>query len=398
MRSREQFCRILLLALLFAMICTPSFAGSSGDGSGGLFWLLLGGGAVAGAAAIAKRQKAELSFAQKAKLSLGSQLGKILERGHGSAAVEQDAYVTVFAPEAAPPRAEVLIQVFVHVPASSSEARTISLNADPSSSQLASSPLALQLQKHDLIKVSLEASGAGITEPVQSLHWNGTLVCFSFEVRLPDTLESAPLRFKLRVFSNGVPAGTTFFNMKSAVKVEPITLVDQHAQTYKRPFLSYASQDRAQVLRAAQLIRALKMDFFQDLLTLVPGDHWQQRLFSEIDNCDLFLLFWSRNASESQWVRSEAEYALRRSRSSSMEIVPVLLEGPPAPLPPPSLEEIHFNDALQYVIFAEESSAKQHFKAASRKRWVIDHLINNFLYIPILLALAIVLIVFVLPR
>ena len=107
-------------------------------------------------------------------------------------------------------------------------------------------------------------SGATVTDPIQYLHWNGSVVCFPFEVRLPYAAGEATVRFKLRVFSNSVPAGTIFFNVfvKPAADVEPIRQIDQQAHACKRPYLSYAAQDRPQVLRAAQLIRALKMDFF----------------------------------------------------------------------------------------------------------------------------------------
>jgi len=35
--------------------------------------------------------------------------------------------------------------------------------------------------------------------------------------------------------------------------------------------------------------------------------------------------------------------------------VPIVLEGPPVPVPPDDLKDIHFNDWLRYVISAEEA-------------------------------------------
>jgi hypothetical protein len=143
-------------------------------------------------------------------------------------------------------------------------------------------------------------------------------------------------------------------------------LAEQEARAFKRAFMSYAHEDRVEVLRAAQLLNALRMRYFQDLLSQKPGDQWEKRLLSEIDQCDVFLLFWSKHARDSDWVIKEAEYALQLSKSQSLEhqieIVPVLLEGPPPPLPPKSLEEIHFNDPIRYVIFAEETVSKIGFE------------------------------------
>src|SRR4029453_8986434 len=100
--------------------------------------------------------------------------------------------------------------------------------------------------------------------------------------------------------------------------------------------------------KAAQLLSALRVQCFQDVLSQRPGDRWRERLFSEIEKCDVFLLFWSRYARESEWVIKEAEYALLYSKlaptKQPREIVPILLEGPPPPAPPKSLEEINFND------------------------------------------------------
>jgi hypothetical protein len=246
------------------------------------------------------------------------------------------------------------------------------------------------LRHNDLIKVTLAADSTTIEEPVQKFHWNGKLAVFLFEVKLPERTEEMPVRFKVRVFVNGVPAGNVIFSVtvRPNSQAQSAAALHQEARAFRRPFLSYASQDRAQVLRAAQLISALRMEYFQDILSLEPGEQWQKRLFSEIDKCDLFLLFWSQHARDSKWVVNEAEYALLRSNLAlaerPIEIVPVLLEGPPAILPPPSLEGLHFNDSLQYIIFAEESAAKSKLEKVQRQERILANLKKYSL--PIVLA------------
>jgi hypothetical protein len=81
----------------------------------------------------------------------------------------------------------------------------------------------------------------------------------------------------------------------------------------------------------------------------------------EIDRCDVFYLFCSSRAKESEWVRKETEYALARraaSENGDPDIVPVLIEGPPPPAPPDSLSDIHFNDALIYVLAGHRGPAQ----------------------------------------
>ena len=95
--------------------------------------------------------------------------------------------------------------------------------------------------------------------------------------------------------------------------------------------------------------------------SLRPGEKWEPRLLSEIDQCDLFVLFWSKAARESKWVNKEIAYALERigkqtpPKSARPDIQPILIEGPPPPKPPNSLRSLHFNDRFLYMIAAIEN-------------------------------------------
>ena len=80
------------------------------------------------------------------------------------------------------------------------------------------------------------------------------------------------------------------------------------------------------------------------MLDLSPGDRWERELYRRIDDCDVFLLFWSSAASQSVWVGKEIAYAL--ARKDGIAIQPVPIEGPPIVPPPESLQGLHFNDAL----------------------------------------------------
>jgi TIR domain len=206
------------------------------------------------------------------------------------------------------------------------------------------------------VTLDCEAVPNVVAEPVQDDSWNGRMVCFYFNATLPD-ISSASLRFKVRVFVNTIPAGHVIFKIvvRPGGRDLPLTFVDQKGQSVRDVFLSYASEDRVEVLKVAQTINALKMRYFQDVLSMSPGERWEKKIYLEIDKSDTFLLFWSSHAQHSEWVIREAEYALKRAQAKQLEIVPYLLEGPPPPPPPKSLKELHFNDPTRYAIFAEES-------------------------------------------
>jgi hypothetical protein len=209
----------------------------------------------------------------------------------------------------------------------------------------------------------LDAGALGIDEPIQSLIWRGRPAACQFAVSTPaDSAESQHV-LTARLLVDGVPLGRLAFTMAvdAGAVAETPELTGDDAARYSRAFLSYSSLDRPEVLKTAQTLRATGIDFFQDILSIEPGEAWRERLFAEIDRCDLFLLFWSSHAASSDWVRQEAEYALARHRGSaeaSPDIRPIILEGPPIPRPPGSLASLHFNDMLRYMVVASELEAK----------------------------------------
>jgi hypothetical protein len=107
-------------------------------------------------------------------------------------------------------------------------------------------------------------------------------------------------------------------------------------------FASYASVDRAEVLRRVQGMRAFQpgLDIFVDFHSLHPGELWKNRLSQEIARRDRFFLFWSRAASQSEHVREEWRTALRLNKP----ITPVPVCSPSEVLPPVELAHLHFND------------------------------------------------------
>ena len=107
------------------------------------------------------------------------------------------------------------------------------------------------------------------------------------------------------------------------------------------------------MLRRVQMLKLLKINYFQDLLDLEPGIRWERELYKRIDTADVFYLFWSTSAKNSEWVRKEIQYALELKQGDDKlppDIIPVIIEGPPVPEPPEELRHLHFNDRLVYFM------------------------------------------------
>jgi hypothetical protein len=340
-----------------AFASTPSLAEAPG-------WLLplgLAGGAVGGAAAwlIQRQRRREHEEALRSRPKHWETVDE--DRAPISVpgtSVGQSVVVSVFAPREAPPREIILLQVLLHTPKQKSAAVAGATTNDPGAVEVGTRPsLDLRVRRDDTVRVTLSCADARIAEPVKSAIWNGRWVNLQFEIELPDAPLKRTLRPLLTFFVNGCPAGDlrpTLYVVPNARDASP-SYVNEEARAFRKAFLSYASPDRPAVCRVAQALPATGTQYFQDVLSLEPGERWERRLYQEIDGCDVFMLFWSRHARESQWVIKEAEYALARQQQP--RIFPYLLEQPP-PIPPASLSEIHFNDPVSSIIFAEDVLAE----------------------------------------
>jgi hypothetical protein len=266
--------------------------------------------------------------------------------------------VSVFGPGALEPGREGLIQVFLHELDQRSVAQSLAQQMDPRAVRRGIKTLAMEILHGQTVEVLLESRGLVVEQSMQSLIWRGEPDFCQFTVAIPEGSSGRTFYPRVLVLVDSVPIGSLTVAIRAEADPEgkPITLLGDNARRYQRAFLSYASANRSEVLKRAQMLRAMRISFFQDILDLDPGVRWERKVYKEIDSCDVFLLFWSSAAKASEWVLKEAEYALRRQRASDdaiPDITPVLLEGPPPPPPPDFLKDIHFNDSLIYVLAGE---------------------------------------------
>ena len=85
---------------------------------------------------------------------------------------------------------------------------------------------------------------------------------------------------------------------------------------------------------------------------------------------DVFFLFWSTAAKDSEWVLKEVRYAIAWHAGDDLappEIVPVMIEGPPPVAPPPELKGLHFNDKFLY--FIADSALQLKTRGPGHERW-----------------------------
>jgi hypothetical protein len=262
---------------------------------------------------------------------------------------------SIFAPPAAARGATIMVQVFAHLEGKSAEAEMLALEFDETTRRRAVKTLSSRVARETKLTFHLAISNWQISEPVQTQVWLGDAESVQFIVDVPPDCKLGAAAGKVTVSQNSVPIGHISFILKVVEQVEsakqsPIP-VGENVRSYSYAFISYASADRDKVLARVQMLEQVGIKYFQDLLSLDPGARWENELYKNIDKCDLFLLFWSRNAKESEWVMKEVEYALARKgadENAAPEIKPVIIEGPPIVPPPEKLAKLHFNDRLIY--------------------------------------------------
>ena len=110
---------------------------------------------------------------------------------------------------------------------------------------------------------------------------------------------------------------------------------------YEAVFASYSHRDTGIVERVERAVRTLGLDYLRDVSSLKSGQHWSDELLQLIERADIFQLFWSPNAAESDYVRQEYEHALKLARDTNTFIRPVYWQLPMFD-PPTALQHLHF--------------------------------------------------------
>jgi hypothetical protein len=291
--------------------------------------------------------------------------GTRIDAAVAEADIEEDVGATVYAPGQAAPGDAFLVQVFVHLPEQAASLEEIAREADEDARRRAAARLQKKIRRGTELAFYLVMPGLDVDEPAQSCVWEGEPACVQFGVTVPEGCKHGSIIGTVTVSENSVPVGHLKFKFKvagdaTASAQAPVAEPEPAGSLvrYRQAFISYASEDRSEVLKRVQMLNLAKIKFFQDLLTLEPGESWERLLYEYIDKSDVFFLFWSRAASESEWVRREVEYAIKAKTDegeTGPEIIPVIIEGPPPARPPAELSFLHFNDKLLYFINSMES-------------------------------------------
>jgi hypothetical protein len=100
-----------------------------------------------------------------------------------------------------------------------------------------------------------------------------------------------------------------------------------HEAERQRVFISYSRADRQRVAGLAAPLEALGHDVFMDQRSILPGGRWKEKLEEGLQAADVLLVFWTRHAKQSDWVRWE--YESFDTQFPDRPLVPVLGDRTP---------------------------------------------------------------------
>lgn len=182
----------------------------------------------------------------------------------------------------------------------------------------------------------------------QRFRWRGDPVVLDFDVSFPADAAAGMVVQKFDVFVGDFRVATIRVDLQVSPDAETAghgACTDVRVRPARSAFASYAKKDRKRVLdRVASVRLAADLDVFLDCLSLRTGDRYETVLMEQIRQRDLFLLFWSKAASESKWVRKELNTALDTKGEDCLQVHP-LNSFSDAPVPE-RLRHLHFGDLL----------------------------------------------------
>jgi hypothetical protein len=193
------------------------------------------------------------------------------------------------------------------------------------------------------VAARLTGEGLEVTPVEVRFEWNGRENLASFAVRARD---DAPISVTLcfEVFVAEVPVSFISMRLNIGQRTGPMAVQQVQESVPSSAFASYASKDAESVTQRLSALQrwSPRLDIFQDCLDLPPNRSFQPQIRDQISRRDVFLLFWSRNAAASPWVKWEYETA--RDTRGLDAILPMPLEDAEIAPPPSELADRHLRD------------------------------------------------------
>src|SRR5262249_23925608 len=185
---------------------------------------------------------------------------------------------TVFAPPSAPRDSLIFVQVYAHLREQADEALEMASEFDPEAKRRAVKSLEETVERGARLSFELTMPGLRCADPIQSVVWRGSPDAAQFAVEIPGDCPLGARVGSVVVSAHSIPIGHIKFKLQitepGSEKAVNVAVGDE-AKRYSLAYISYASADRSKVLARVQMLSLVGIQYFQDVLSLKPGDKWE---------------------------------------------------------------------------------------------------------------------------
>jgi serine/threonine protein kinase len=250
---------------------------------------------------------------------------------------------TAFYPKEVAVEAWNTLLVYIHVASALEEVRADALRVAPEleGQREVSDEAPRPVARGTEMMIVPHCEGITFNPPSISLKWLRDQHRAQFDFLVSKNYSGRAGNGEITIFVGPLIIGTIpfalLFETRSIPKPDPVPAV---GRLYQHIFASYSHRDTPVVQACRNAYKSLGWNVLIDSDTLRSGQVWNEALMRMIDHADIFQLFWSAQAAQSEYVRQEWEYALDHSKGEGF-IRPVYWELPLVP-PPPRLKELHF--------------------------------------------------------
>ncbi len=247
-----------------------------------------------------------------------------------------------------------VVEVWAHLPREKDEVLSAAREMLGGQSVDHKTKAGIRVEQGTVLSVQISIPKLVVEDPCDQIVWTGNMANATFPVFVPEDVKPGTYAGTAVIHSASIALAKLHFVIKVGQKESKLPVQSTPCRSFRTAFASYASKDRDAVLGRIQGIqKALpELDVFVDVAKLRSGSAWSDQLSSEIAQRDVFYLFWSKAASESEWVDREWRLALAQKGIDRIDPVPLVS---PEKVPPPQelASVLHFNDWM--LAFMRES-------------------------------------------
>lgn len=255
---------------------------------------------------------------------------------------------SVFAPSEARRGDSILVQVYIYENSYLGRIEGDANMVDDEASERCRIPLDFDLKNGDSVRVTLRVRDFYVES--KAVVWRGVCSKVFWVVDIPEDLEKNKLFAEVQICVNDyVPIGELCFVTKLVDISQQFLPGIATPRQYRKVFISYSHVDEDKVKFIAEAYKAINVDYFFDRHYLTIGDIFPVEIQNYIEKADLFILCWSKNASQSDYVKKEIDDALRRAYpikqydENRLTIYPLMIE-PRESLPNTLSEYYHYGE------------------------------------------------------